>query len=297
MKPSVRTGTGKGRLPARLPLSIAAAAVIAVTVLGLVRCGSTGAAPTDVVLSAASDTTVRISWGAPAGGAPDNYVTSFMETGTSTWVDFDTAADSATTIDHNPLGKTGKYRVTAVFGGKAYAAAETPTSAPIHTEAMFVSELNAPGLPAYGWARDSGNGATFVMTYASNADRVDFYITDWATGYAGPVYAIASPDWAPHEPGGQGVVPPGTWRATSFGSVLPGDQGPLPPFSSGTYGNNVELAMDSTLVAVCTDPDTDTLGTGRCYALVKVGSPDTANGTVQVETWFQVIRGLRLIQH
>lgn len=278
-------------------MSIPAAAAIAVTVFGLVRCWSTGAAPTDVVLSAATDTTVRISWVPPAGGAPDNYVASFMETGTSTWVDFATAADSATTADHNPLGKTGRYRVTAMFGSRAYAAAETPTSAPVHTEAMLVSELNAAGLPAYGWARDSGNGATFAMTYASNADRVDFYITDWATGYAGPAYTIASPDWAPHEPGGQDLVPPGTWRATSFGPVLSGDQSPLPPFSSGTYGNNQELAADSTLVAVCTDPDTDTLGTGRCYALVKVGSPDIVNGTVQVEAWFQVITGLRLIQH
>lgn len=297
MKLSVRTQTGKGRLPAWLPLSIAAVAAIAVTMLGLVRCGATGAAPTDIVLSAATDTTVRISWVPPAGGAPDNYVASFMETGTSTWVDFATAADSATTADHNPLGKTGRYRVTAVFGSKAYEAAETPTSAPVHTEAMLVSELNAAGLPAYGWARDSGKGATFAMTYASNADRVDFYITDWATGYAGPAYAIASPDWAPHEPGGLGLVPPGTWRATAFRPVLSGDQSPLPPFSSGTYGNNLELAMDSTLVAVCTDPDTDTLGTGRCYALVKVGSPDIVNGTVKVETWFQVITGLRLIQH
>jgi hypothetical protein len=133
------------------------------------------------------------------------------------------------------------------------------------------------------------------MRYASNADRVDFYITDWTTGYAGPTYAIASPDWGPNEPGGAGVVPTGAWRATTFSQALVSDQAPLPVLSSGRYGNNLELGADSTLVAVCTDADT--LGTGRYYALVKLGSPDTVNGTVQVETWLQRIKGLRLIQH
>ena len=170
--------------------------MLVVIAAAFVRCDSTGGAPTGVELSAASDTTVRISWVAPAGALPDGYIAAFMETGTSTWVDFDTVNDSATATDHNPLGRTGSYRVTAVFGSKAYEAAENPTSAPVHTEATLVGELNAAGLAGYGWERDSGNGATSAVTYASNADRVDFYITDWATGFAGPGYYIASPDWA-----------------------------------------------------------------------------------------------------
>jgi hypothetical protein len=54
---------------------------------------------------------------------------------------------------------------------------------------------------------------------------------------------------------------------------------------------------------VCTDTTvtadtTDTVVTvSRHYALVRLGSPDTVSGTVQVETWFQRIKGLRLIQH
>ena len=275
---------------------IVAVGVLAIAVLALVRCESfSGGAPTDVALTTATDTTIKVSWTAPAGGAPDSYVVAFMETGTSAWVDFGNVTDSATTTDHNPMGKTGKYRVTAMFGTSAYAAAETPTSAPVHTEAILVSELNAAGLPGYGWARDSGNGATFAMIYASNADKVDFYITDWATGFAGPTYSMASPDWGSNEPGGTGVVPPGAWRATAFSPALAGEQDPLLAFNSGVYDNNLELGEDSTLVAVCTD--TDTLGTGRYYALVKLGSPDVVNGTVQLETWFQLIRGLRLIQH
>jgi hypothetical protein len=89
------------------------------------------------------------------------------------------------------------------------------------------------------------------------------------------------------------VVPPGAWRATTFSPVLFGEHAPLPAFNSGVYGNNLELSADSTLVAVCTD----TLGPFRYYALVKLSGPDTANGTVRVETWFQLIKGLRLIQH
>jgi hypothetical protein len=42
---------------------------------------------------------------------------------------------------------------------------------------------------------------------------------------------------------------------------------------------------------------TDTLGSFRHYALVKLSGPDATNGTVRVETWFQLIKGLRLIQH
>ncbi len=278
-------------LPAR---SVRLLIVAAVAALALTGCESfTGGAPTDIVLTTATDTTIRVSWNAPAGGAPDSYLVAFMETGTSTWVDFDTVTDSATTTGHNPLGKTGKYRVTAVFGPSTFAAAETPTSAPIHTEATLVSELNAAGLPGYGWVRDSGGGATFPMAYASKANKIDFYITDWATGYAGPNYAVASPDWGPTEPGGTGVVPPGDWRATAFSPAPSGEQAPLPVFNSTIYGNHLELATDSTLVAVYTGPE----WADRYYALVKLSSPDTTRGTVRVETWFQLIKGLRLIQH
>ena len=260
--------------------------------------------PTDVVLSAASDTTVRISWTAPAGGVPDSYVVAFMETGTSTWQDFGTATDSAVKADHNPLGRTGRYRVTAIYGGASYPATDAPSSAPVHTGAAVVGELNSLSYSGYGWNRDSGAGAVFTMSYASNADRVDFYVTDWATGFAGPAYSIASPDWGAYEPGGSGFVPVGRWRATGFSSLSSGGQAPLPHFNSGIYGDYLELNPDSTLAAVvCTDTivtadTTDTFVTvSRHYALVKLGSPDAVSGTVQVETWFQAIRDLRLIQH
>jgi len=270
--------------------------VASVAALCLAGCREFGEGPpTDVALSAASDTTVRVSWSAPAGAVPDSYIVAFLETGTAEWVDFGIVTDTLTRADHNPLGRTGWYRVTAMFRDREHSATEAPTSAPVHADVTAVGELNSPSHSAYGWERDNGIGSVFVMRYASNADRVDFYITDWATGFAGPDYAIASPDWGPCEPGGTGFVPVGAWRATWSSSLPAGEQSPLPAFDLGVYGNHFELGPDSTIVAVCTD--TDTLGTGRYYALVKLGSPDIINGAVPVETWFQRIKGLRLIQH
>jgi len=275
--------------------------------------------PTELLLTAASDTTIRISWTAPAGSVPDSYVIAFMETGTSAWIDVGSATDSATHVGHNPLGRTGRYLVSSVFGSKPYPATQTPTSAPVHTGATAVGELNSTVYSGFGWDRDSGAGSIFTMGYASNADRVDFYITDWSTGFAGPDYYAASPDWGPHEPGGTGFVPVGTWRPNAFISLFQGEQSLLPAFDSTRYANNFKLSSDSTLVAVvCTDTivafdttlvidttvtiDTtfivDTLAkVSRHYALVRFGSPDTVNGTVPIEAWFQRVSDLRLIQH
>jgi len=275
--------------------------------------------PTELRLSAASDTTIRIRWTAPGGSVPDSYVIAFMETGTSAWLDAGSANDSATQADHNPLGRTGRYLVSAVFGSRLYPANQIPTSAPVHTGATTVGELNSSVYPGFGWDRDSGAGSIFTMGYASNADRIDFYLTDWSTGSAGPDYYVASPDWGPHEPGGAGFVPVGPWRPNGFIYLPEGGQSSLPAFDSTLYANNLRLGSDSTLTAVvCTDTaiafdttlvidtaltiDTtiavDTLATViRRYALVRFGSPDAVSGTVPVEAWFQRIHDLRLIQH
>jgi hypothetical protein len=157
-----------------------------------------------------------------------------METGTADWLDVGSAVDSATHADHNPLGRTGRYRVTAVYGGRPYPATETPTSAPVHTAAMAVGELNSAVYSGYGWSRDSGAGTLFAMGHASNAPRVDFYVTDWAIGSTGPDYYVASPDWGPYEPGGSGLVPIGAWRQnwlksiSERGSPLPGSAARIP---------------------------------------------------------------------
>jgi hypothetical protein len=266
--------------------------------------------PTNLLLTAASDTTIRISWTPPAGTVPDSYTVSFMETGSSTWLDVGSAADSAIQADHNPLGRTGRYRVSSVFGSQSYAADRTPTSAPVYTSASMIGELNSALYSGMGWDRDSGTGSIFTMGHASNAGRVDFYLTDWSAGSAGPDYYAASPDWGPYEPGGTGQVPVGTWRPNWFIAPFDSGQAPLPAFDSTRYANHLKLGSDSTLVGmVCTDTFViiDSTGTGgvadtfvrtrRHYALLKFGSPDSVSGSVRVESWFQRIGDLRLIQH
>jgi hypothetical protein len=249
-------------------------------------CG-TGAPPSDIVLSAATDTTVRVSWTEPAAGPADSYVVSFKETGTEDWVDFRVATDSMTWADHDPQGKTGEYRVRAVYGGKAYEATETPTSTPVHTGPLTVSELNGPGLSGFGWTRDSGRGSPYAMTQAGSANRVDFYVTDWVAGFAGPTYYIASPDLGPGEP--SGIVPAGSWRVSAFTSLLAGGTRPLPAYPSASYHDYTEVPSTPALIGVYT--------ADSCYALVRIDSVDVASGTVHLTTWFQLVKGLRLIQH
>jgi hypothetical protein len=286
---------------ARFGLAIAAAVATLALTAG---CGNLSEGPpTNLTLTAASDSTIRISW-TTSGSAPDSYVIAFMETGTSTWLDVGGAADSATVADHNPAGKTGRYRVTAVFGARSYPSGQTPSSAPVHTGPIIVGELNSATRSGVGWSRDSGDAGLFDMAYASSGEQVDFYVTDWSVGHSGPAYYIASPDWGPYEPGGRGLIPVGPWRPNWFRAISSGMQAPLAAFDTASYANNLELFADSTFAAiVCTDTifvaDTlDTFATvSRHYAIARFGSPNTADGTVQVETWFQRIGNLRLIQH
>jgi len=267
-------------------LTIAGICLLTVSALVLVRCDTvSGGAPTDVKLEAATDITVKVTWTAPTEGTPDKYYVAFMATGTSAYADFDTV--TTTTATHDPAGKTGKYKVTAVFGSTTYDAATTPGTAPIATAAATVSELNASGNSGYGWDRPEGTGTTYTMSQAGSAANVDFYISDFDGGSAGP-YSIVSPDQGPSDPGG--VVPAGSWKASGFTDALTNEDDPLPVHTTTAYFNLTDLTTDPILVGCFTTSD------NGYYALVKLSSYNTA-GTVSVQTWFQLIKGLRLIQH
>jgi len=243
-----------------------------------------GGAPTGVALEAATDSTVKVWWTAPTGGTPDKYYVAFMATDAPTYTDFDTV--TTTYVVHDPAGKTGKYKVTAVFGSQTYDAASPPRTTPIATATTTVCELNGAGSAGYGWDRTAGAGSTYSMNYAGNAAYVDFYITDFGVGYAGP-YSIASPDVGPSDPGG--TVPAGSWRVNGFTNLLLNETDPLPSQSSFNYFNYTELTPDACLVGCHTDDG--------YYALVKLSNYNTGTGTVSVQSWFQLIKGLRLIQH
>jgi len=266
-------------------LPIVVVGVVAVATLLMTSCTSiTGGAPTNVTITAATDSTITISWTAPGSGTPDKYIISFMATGTSAYTDVDTTTAASATLD--PAGKTGSYKVTAVFGSTTYDAATTPSTTPIATSATTVYELNVTGNSGFGWDRTAGTGSTYSMTAAGNAANVDFYITNFATDHSG-TYSIASPDQGPSDPGN--AVPAGSWRVNAFSSALTSETDPLPVHSGTTYFNFTDLSTDPILIG-CYTAD-------GYYALVKLSSYNTGAGTVSVQTWFQPIKGLRLIQH
>jgi hypothetical protein len=266
-------------------LSVAAVGIVAVTALVMTGCTSvTGGAPTGVTLTMATDSTVEVTWNAPTEGSPDKYYVAFMATDASAYTDFDTV--TLTSVEHNPIGKTGKYKVTAVFGKETFDAATTPSSAPIHTAATEVSELNASGSSGYGWGRTGGDGGTFSMKSAANAGSVDFYVSDWAATSNGDPYFLISPDLGPTDPGN--VVPTGSWRLNGLAGPVT-EQGPLPAHVTGNYFSQQELTQYPFFCAVYT--------ADGYFGLVTVTDYNPSAGTVKVESWFQVIKGLRLIQH
>jgi hypothetical protein len=129
------------------------------------------------------------------------------------------------------------------------------------------------------------------MTQASSAANVDFYLTNFATGFSATPYSIASPDQGPTDPGG--VVPTGAWGVNGISDPITDPQIPLPKYIQGTtYFNFTNLASYPTYVAV-------RMGTGSdiYYALVKADGFNATAGSVQIESWFQLVKGLRLIKH
>ncbi len=269
--------------------AIAAVGAFAITTLTLVRCTEvTGSEPTDVKLEAATSSTVKVTWAAPSEGTPDKYIVYFMETGTTAYVPFDTVTTTEAT--HNPAGKTGSYKVVAMFGSTEYAAATTRSTVPADNGPTSLSELNAAGNSGYGWAKTTGTATTYSMTQAGNATSVDIYLTDFATGFAGPEYSIASPDIARgDDPGAAGVVPEGAWRVNAIAKVTGTENDPLPEHSNTVYAQYQEIDQTPFLMAVYT--------ADGYYALIHLDSKNLGSGTVQIKSWYQTVKGLRLIQH
>ena len=241
-----------------------------------------GGAPTNLKVVAATDTTVKITWSAPAEGTPDKYIVYFKAVNAGS---FEIVANNITTTEfvHNPGGKTGTYKVASLFGSQEYQSLTTVSTVPIATSALTVAELNAAGNSGYGWDRTSGTGATYSMTQAANAALVDFYITDFQT----TTYSIASPDLGPSDPGN--VVPTGSWRVNAIAGPLASDQNPLPAHNPSVYFNYQDITQTPFLAAIYTQDG--------YYTLTKLDGFNPGQKTYQVSGWFQLVKGLRLIQH
>jgi len=241
--------------------------------------------PLSLQLSAATDSTITLSWAAPTQGTPTGYNVYFKDVAGASFALVETV--STTTATHDPHGATGLYTVSAVFGAVEHFCADTLSTVPVYTAQTAVSELNAAGYSGYGWDRSAGTGATYTMTLPASADYVDFYITDFAPIFYGPTYSIASPDMGPSDPGN--VVPAGLWRVSAFSNALTSETAPLPTYSTSTYFTYTDLATDPILVGCYT--------TDGYYALVELSDYNTGAGTVSTQSWFQRVHGLRLIKH
>jgi hypothetical protein len=258
------------------------AAVVAAAIVG---CAPTGNGPQNIDLLAEGDSLVRVTWQAPASGSPDGYLVFFRSSGTS---QFKKVADSVVSLEyvHDPAGLTGQYRVGAQFGGAVRYGA-TVSSTPIHQEATTIGELNSAIAAGYGWRRIDGVAHSYTMTSAASARYVDIYMTNFARDLGTTPYFVAGPQEGTQDPGS--VVPPAPWQPCGVSALLDSDREPLPAYSNGTYFNYVELAGNPAIFA-CRTSD-------GYYAVVKVSGIDNSRGTARVESWFQTIQGLRLLQH
>ncbi len=252
----------------------------------LTGCGGAGMAPSNLRLQADSDSTVKVIWSLPVDATPDKFLVYFRAVGETS---FSLVAETTANLwIHDPSGATGCYRVEAKYGAETYAAGTTPGTVPVRTDTVSLVELNAPGNSGFGWDRKTGRGRTYSMNDVRSASSVDFYITDFKPANLNqPPYSVASPDMGPSDPGN--VVPTDSWRVSAFSDSQPDENVLLPSSSPTSYFNYTDI-LNTPCSIGCFTADSH-------YALVKVLSADAEKHWVLVETWYQLLPGLRLTRH
>jgi len=274
-------------------LTGAAALAVLVVIQG---CGVLGGPPTGVAVSAGpdeSDSTVVVSWTPPAEGGPDKYIVYFRAVTDS---GFEVIGEATgTSYAHNPHDTTGQYKVAAVFEGESYEGADKPTTVPIHSDATTLFEINADSSKCgYGWTRDSGIGGVFKMTDSANCGSVDFYISDLMAGFGQVSIKVVRPDTTAIDPGA-GIVPAADWRASAFSDPRDDPQAPLPRLDAlppARYWTFCGISRVPCYIAYVAAGQQE-----RHYALIQVNNVDVASGQVELETFYQLVPGLRLIRH
>lgn len=241
--------------------------------------------PLNVRLSSVSGVQLKVRWDAGANDDTVRYAVWFRQLDSTGFIKV--AEVVGLYVNHDPLGTTGYYTVSARRSAEEVFAAETLSTVPVFSDTVVIHELNADSLSGYGWDSISGVSRQGSMLDTSAAGRIDWYYTDLSPGYAGPGFYFASAEFGPEDPGG--VVPPGPWRRARLMGILGNVQDPLPEYDSLYYQRVVDVSTSQANVAVHT-PE------GR-YALVCAYGPNQNGGTIRVVSWFQPIPGLRLIQH
>jgi hypothetical protein len=250
--------------------------------------GTPRGAPRDLrlVADAPSDSTVKLTWSIDS--TPSRYVVLFRAIGAA---NYDSVGGDTSSLSfvHNPRHRTGWYKVAAVYDTQRVTSTETRTTIPVANSLLWITELNGTGEAGYWWNRTTGEAFLYGMDTLANVDSVDFYVTDFASGFAGPDYFAASPDTASQDPGGG--VPPGYWHTTQFSHLdsTATEDSILPGYLASRYRKASLLDSLPRLVACYT--------WDQHYALLRVANVDLMNGKAYIETWFQIIPNLRLIEH
>jgi hypothetical protein len=203
---------------------------------------------------------------------------------------------TATSFAHDPHGATGQYKVAAVFGLDTFAGAEKPTTVPAPGGAVTLFEINADSSRcAFGWSRDSGVGKVYSMTDSANCVYVDFYISDLEIGVGRPL-DIVSPNKADSiDTGAVGIVPQAAWRVNGFHDPRPDAQNPVPSYQAPPNANYyiyTQIVSQPCYVPCYTAGDTV-----KHYAMIQVDSANVATGQVWLQSWYQLVPGLRLVRH
>jgi hypothetical protein len=252
-----------------------------------------GGPPRDPYLIADTDSTVTVLWSPPEPQAQCLYQLYFKGVRDSAYTLLSTTVSSMS--KHMPQGATGCYKVAAKFGSTVYESPTVLSTVPVHTDVTTMAELNAdPGHAGYGWNRDSGVGGVHSMADSANCRYVDFYVSDLQIAFGDPL-TIVSPNKADSiDPGAVGVVPSAAWRTNGFSDPLPDPQSPLPGWHPPPYNYFIytQITTEPCHIACYTAGDTV-----KHYALIQVDSVDVSSGRVWMESWYQLVPGLRLIQH
>lgn len=243
-----------------------------------------GAPPRNPRMEPGSDSTLLLHWDVPDSGTPGAYGVFFRPAGAA---EFALAGETTgLSYEHFPAGFTGSYRVGARFGAAWFIADTVMSTLPTTSDNVTIYELNMPGDAGYGWDRLTGLGTTQTMRDSLSPLVVDFYVTDFDTGTAGPVYFLATPDTVPFDPGDS--LPQGNWRRTLFCGPLANDRDPLPPAADTCWRPWYELGSTPDYVGV--------LAVDTCFAVLKLTNVRPNHGDVRAQSTFQPIPGLRLIR-
>jgi hypothetical protein len=135
------------------------------------------------------------------------------------------------------------------------------------------------------------------MTESANFAHVDFYVSDRQIGVGGDL-SIVSPDKAKVDsidPGSVGIVPAAAWRKNGFTNPLTNAQNPVPAYQAppdANYFIYTVITSKPCYIGCYTAGDTV-----KHYALIQVDSADKATGRVWLQSWYQLVTGLTLMQH